>query len=52
VNDVRKLIGITYPAANELVGRIEALGIIEEITGQTRNRRYRYGPYIRLFNEE
>lgn len=52
VNEVRGLIGTTYPAANELVGRMEKLGILEEMTGQARNRRFRYGPYIRLFNEE
>jgi Fic family protein len=52
VNEVMDLIGTTYPAANELVGRMVKLGILEEMTGQTRNRRFRYEPYIRLFNEE
>jgi Fic family protein len=52
VNDVRELIGTTYPAANELVGRMEKLGILEEMTGQSRNRRFRYAPYIRLFNAD
>jgi Fic family protein len=51
VNDVRALIATTYPAANELVSRMVKLGILEEMTGQTRNRRFRYGPYISLFNE-
>lgn len=52
VNEVRDLIGVTYPAANQLVDRMAKLGILEEITGQARNRRFRYGPYIRLFDEE
>jgi Fic family protein len=51
VNEVRDLIGTTYPAANQLVDRLVALGILEEMTGQARNRRFRYAPYIRLFNE-
>ncbi len=51
VNEVRGLTGTTYPAANELVGRLEKLGIVEEMTGQARNRRFRYEPYIRLFDE-
>jgi Fic family protein len=52
VNEVRDLIGTTYPAANQLVERLVALGILEEMTGQARNRRFRYAPYIRLFHEE
>ncbi|MDC7787727.1 Fic family protein [Rhodoplanes sp. TEM] len=51
VGDVQALIATTYPSANHLVGRMEKLGILEEITGQTRHRRFRYGPYIRLFDE-
>jgi hypothetical protein len=27
-------------------------GILEEMTGQTRNRRFRYAPNIQLFNED
>ncbi len=52
VNEVRDLIGTTYPAANHLVDRLVTLGILEEMTGQSRNRRFRYAPYIRLFNED
>ncbi len=52
VNEVRDLIGTTYPAANQLVERLDRLGVLEEMTGQARNRRFRYTPYIRLFNEE
>ena len=52
VNEVRELIGTTYPAANELVSRLVDLGLLEEITGQARHRRFRYSPYVRLFGEE
>ncbi len=52
VNEVRELIGTTYPAANQLIERLADIGILREITGQTRHRRFRYDPYIRLFADE
>ena len=52
VADVRDIIGTTYQAANSLVARLTELGILHEITGYARNRRFRYEPYVRLFTEE
>lgn len=52
VNEVRDLNGTTYPPANQLVERLTEIGILAEVTGQTRNRRFRYDPYIQLFAEE
>jgi Fic family protein len=52
VADVRDLIGTTYQAANSLVARLSELGILHEITGHARNRRFRYEPYVRLFTDE
>jgi len=51
VNDVQGLIGTTYPAANDLVARLVDGGILEEFTGQARNRKFRYRSYIQLFHE-
>jgi hypothetical protein len=51
VNEVRDLIGTTYPAANQLVERLVKIGIVAEITGQARNRRFRYDAYVWLFDE-
>lgn len=51
VGDIQSVTGTTYAAANSLVGRLVKLGILKEITGHTRNRRFSYEPYIRLFNE-
>ena len=51
VNDVRAMTGTTYVAANSLVTRMAELNILGEITGYARNRRFRYGPYIELFND-
>lgn len=52
VNDVRELTGTTYPAANSLVSRLVQVGVLEEMTGHARNRRFRYAPYIALFSED
>ena len=51
VKEVQEMIGTTYPAANDLVSRLEALGILREITGWARNRRYRYDRYVQLFTD-
>jgi Fic family protein len=51
VAQVRELTRTTYPAANDLVNRLVGLGILQEFTGQKRHRRFRYLPYIRLFDE-
>ena len=50
VADIRAITGTTYAAANQLASRFATLGILEESTGQRRNRRFRYGPYLRLFD--
>jgi len=51
VNDVQQMIGTTYVAANSLVSRLVKLGVLSEMTGYARNRRFRYAPYIALFSE-
>lgn len=48
---VRKLTGLAYGNANNLVGRFEKMGLLTEITGQKRNRKYSYKPYLELFND-
>jgi Fic family protein len=49
VKDAKDVIGTTFPAANESVGKMMELGILQEITGQARNRRFVYQSYIHLF---
>lgn len=51
VNDVRKLTGTTYTAANNLVVQMVENGILREITGRARNRRFMYWDYVNLFHE-
>ena len=52
VTDVQALIGTTYAGANGLVSKLVGLGVLNEVTGYTRNRRFRYEPYVRLFSDE
>ena len=51
VNEVRDLIGTTYPAANDLVAKLVDGNILREFTGQSRNRKFIYDSYIELFHE-
>jgi Fic family protein len=48
-NDVQEVIGTTFAGANQIVRRLVEAGILTEITGQARHRRFRYEPYVRLF---
>jgi len=51
VGDVQDLIGMSYQAANDLVMRMADSGILNEMTGRARNRRYIYQSYTDLFHE-
>ncbi len=51
VTNVQGLTGTTYAAANSLVARLADCGILQEFTGQSRNRLFRYKDYIALFHE-
>lgn len=51
VKTVETLLRVTFPAANQLVEKLCAIGILNEITGRARNRRFRYDAYIKLFDE-
>jgi len=50
VNDVAALLRISFPSANNLLGRFVKHGLVKEMTGRARNRRFRYSPYIDLFS--
>jgi Fic family protein len=49
VNELCELTGTTYPATNQMVDRLVHIGILLEITGRARHRRFRYEPYVDLF---
>lgn len=52
VQQVSEIITMTYATANYLVSDLENIGILKEITGWGRNRRYSFEPYLRLFADE
>ncbi len=49
---VAALLGCTAPTALKLVDDLQQRGWLQEITGQERNRLYRYQPYLELFHRE
>jgi len=51
VATVRKWLDITPAGANQPVNRLVEVGVLSEITGYARNRRFRFEPYVRLFEE-
>jgi Fic family protein len=52
VNDAASVIGSTFPPANSLVGTFRKLGLLTELTGQRRNRFFRYKPYVDLLQRD
>ncbi len=52
VNLVKRDLGISFVTAGRLVDRFRTMHLLKETTGQKRNRRYRYEPYLTLFEEQ
>src|SRR5665647_1566530 len=48
VSNVAEYLGVTFNAANTLVGKFCDLGLLIETTGGARRRRFAYDPYISL----
>ena len=51
VGDVEQLNKTSYVAANQLVARLVDTGILREMTGHARNRRFIYQGYVDLFDD-
>jgi Fic family protein len=51
VNEVKVLLGVSYPNANNILALMEKHKLITEYTGRTRNRHFLYSPYMSLFSE-
>jgi Fic family protein len=49
VQEIIRITGVSFPAANNLMGKFVDHALLTEITGNARNRQFRYGPYIELF---
>lgn len=52
VSFVEKSLGVSFVTANRLAEQFQNLDLLMEITGGRRNRRYRFGPYLKLFEED
>lgn len=46
---LERQLDVTFPTASKIIGRMESLGILDEITGHKRNRQFQYTPYLKLF---
>ena len=44
-------LGVTSPTAYGLIGNLQKLGLLREITGRERYRIFRYQPYLDILNE-
>jgi len=51
VNFLKVRLAVSFATANAIVERFQLLGLLDEITGGRRNRRFRYTPYLALFSE-
>lgn len=52
VPQIAEQMELAYSTANSLVSRFEELSILNEITGRSRDRLYRYDAYVDLFEED
>jgi Fic family protein len=43
---------LSYPSVSKAITRLEALGIVKEITGKERNRVYSYDGFLKVLNRE
>jgi hypothetical protein len=51
VNAAKAALGVSYRYANDVMADLVTSGLLEEITGQRRNRRFRFARYLALFQE-
>lgn len=52
VHLVEEITGLSYANANTLIVDFESLGLLKEISGRKRNRRYAYASYLSLLTDE
>jgi Fic family protein len=51
VEHAEKITNLSYPNANTLVKDMSDIGLLQEITGQKRNRAFSYEPYLTIFRD-
>lgn len=47
----QSLLDVTYATANNAISSLESAGFVKEITGQKRNRMFRFQRYLQLFED-
>lgn len=52
VNGLRSELGVAFATANNVIDELTRLKLVEETTGQRRNRIFRYTPYLELFDSD
>jgi Fic family protein len=48
INETAKQFGVSYQAASTLVNQLEKAGILKEVTGRKRDKRYVYDDYLKI----
>ncbi|MGB6043516.1 MAG: Fic family protein [Pirellulales bacterium] len=51
INQAKDMMGCAFATASSIVEQLEKLGLLREITGGERNRRYQYEPYVSVFQQ-
>ncbi len=51
VEHAQAITSLSYPNANTLIKDLSAIGLLQEITGQKRNRAFSYAPYLAVFRD-
>lgn len=51
VEDATEIAGLSYPNANTLIKDLSEIGLLQEITGQKRNRAFSYASYLDVFQD-
>ena len=51
VEHSEEITSLSYPNANALIKALSDIGLVEEITGQKRNRAFSYAPYLAVFRD-
>lgn len=52
VRDAQQVMDVSYVTASSVINNMEKAGLLVEITGQKRNKVFRYEPYIAMFSRQ
>ncbi len=52
IKDIAKMMGVTFPTANDMCAKLVKLNILKEITGKSRSRMFAYKNYLEILKQE